>query len=62
MAVCERTFRYLTEGLHQDDFIGITPAEEQEAVTWCASAETRRPASETKGGAHKQAGEKTSCC
>lgn len=62
MAVCERTFRYLTEGLHQDDFIGITPAEEQEAVKWCAPAGTRRPASETKGGVHKQAGEKTSCC
>ncbi len=62
MAVCERTFRYLTEGLHKNDFIGITPAEKKEAVTWCAPMGTRRPASETKGGVHKQAGKKTSCC
>ena len=62
MAVCERTFRYLTEGPHKKDFIGITPAREQDAVTWCAPAGTKRPASETKGGLHKQAGKKTSCC
>jgi len=62
MAVCERTFRYLTEGPHKNDFIGITPAKKQEAVTWCAPIGTRRPASETKGGVHKQTGEKSSCC
>jgi SAM-dependent methyltransferase len=62
MAVCERTFRYLTEGLHKNDFIGITPAEKHEAVTWCEPAGTRRPASETKGGVHKQASTKSSCC
>ncbi|MCH8977367.1 MAG: methyltransferase domain-containing protein, partial [Proteobacteria bacterium] len=62
MAVCERTFRYLTEGPQKNDFIGITPAREQKAVVWCAPAGTRRSAKETKGGVHKQAGEKTSCC
>lgn len=62
MAVCERTFHYLTEGPQKNDFIGIIPASEREAVTWCAPVGTRRPASETKGGVHKQAGEKTSCC
>ncbi|MEE8233679.1 MAG: methyltransferase domain-containing protein [Gammaproteobacteria bacterium] len=62
MAVCERTFSYLTEGPHKNDFIGITPAREQKAVIWCAPAGTRRSAKETKGGVHKQVVEKTSCC
>ncbi len=62
MAVCERTFIYLTEGPHKNDFIGITPAKKREAVIWCAPMGTRRPASETKGGVHKQADEKSSCC
>ncbi|MEE9574856.1 MAG: methyltransferase domain-containing protein [Gammaproteobacteria bacterium] len=62
MAVCERTFRYLTEGPHKNDFIGITPAREQEAVTWCAPAGTRRSASESKGGVHKQESNQSSCC
>lgn len=62
MAVCERTFRYLTEGLHKDDFIGITPVSEQEAISWSKKSGARRPVSETKGGIHKQASEKTSCC
>ena len=62
MAVCERTFRYLTEGPHKNDFIGITPAREREAVTWCAPAGTRRSASETKGGEHTQATKGSGCC
>ena len=62
MAVCERTFRYLTEGPQQGDFIGILPAEEQKAVTWCAPSGTRRPANESKGGIHKQGSETSSCC
>jgi arsenite methyltransferase len=62
MAVCERTFRYLIEGPQQGDFIGIAPAEEQKAVTWCAPSGTRRPASESKGGIHKQGSETSSCC
>jgi len=62
MAVCERTFRYLTEGPQRGDFIGITPAGEQDAVTWCAPAGTRRPASDTKGSVHKQGSIKSNCC
>ena len=62
MAVCERTFKYLTEGPQKNDFIGITPTEKREAVAWCAPVGTRRPASETKGGLHKQAGEDPGCC
>lgn len=62
MAVCERTFKYLTEGPHKDDFIGITPAEKQEAVAWCAPMGTKRPASETKGGVYKQTSKKSACC
>ena len=58
MAVCERTFRFLTEGPYKDDFIGIAPAQEKPPVAWCAPAGTHRPASETKGGEHVSA----SCC
>ncbi|QBQ56123.1 methyltransferase domain-containing protein [Nitrosococcus wardiae] len=53
IAVCERTFRLLTTGPYNDDFIGISPAVSQEPVTWCAPAGTRRPAQETKGGIHQ---------
>ena len=56
MAVCERTFRFLTEGPCKDDFIGIQPAAEWEPVPWCAPAGTKRLAGETKGGKH------VSCC
>jgi len=64
MAVCERTYKLLTEGPYQDDFIGITPAERKEPVTWCAPSGTKRPAAETKGGVHNAAccGEPGSCC
>lgn len=53
IAVCERTFRFLTTGPYKDDFIGISPAVPQEPVTWCAPAGTRRPPQETKGGIHR---------
>jgi len=36
MAVCERTFKFLTEGPHKDEFIGIPPTTMREAVPWCA--------------------------
>lgn len=58
MAVCERTFRFLTEGPYKDEFIGIKPAVEKPAVAWCAPAGTIRPASETKGGEHVN----VACC
>ena len=52
MAVCERTYRLLTNGPYGDDFIGITPAEAREPRPWCAPPGTRRPAVETKGATH----------
>ncbi len=61
MAVCERTFKFCTEGPYRDDFIGIIPAVEKEPVNWCAPPNTRRPAAETKGGRHTNSAT-SSCC
>lgn len=57
MAVCERTYRFLTTGPLKDDFIGINPPQPQAAVAWCAPTGTTRPASVTKGGSHN-----ANCC
>lgn len=57
MAVCERTYKFLTEGPFADHFIGIPPAVAKEPVPYCAPAGTRRAISESKGAAHN-----TSCC
>ncbi len=57
MAVCERTYKFLTEGPYADHFIGIPPAVKKEPVPYCAPAGTRRPISESKGAAHN-----TACC
>ena len=62
MAVCERTFRLLTEGPYREDFIGITPAAQREAVAWCAPPGSRRPAAETKGGEHSGGRSGGGCC
>ena len=62
MAVCERTFRFLTEGPFKDDFIGIKPSTERKAVPWCAPAGTKRPTSETKGGEHVNSSAEGGCC
>lgn len=62
MAVCERTFRMLTEGPYKNDFIGIAPAVPNEPRTWCAPPGTRRPASVTKGASHESACGSTGCC
>jgi arsenite methyltransferase len=48
IAVCERSFRLLTEGPYRDDFIGITPMTPGAPVPWCAPAGTRRAAADTK--------------
>lgn len=61
IAVCERTFNMLIDR-YPDHFIGISPAVPMEARTWCAPAGTRRSASETKGGAHRQNVPGGSCC
>lgn len=53
MAVCERTFRFLTEGPLKHDFIGILPVSPRiPPASWCLPAGTPRPASETKGAGH----------
>ncbi|MFT5133599.1 MAG: arsenite methyltransferase [Gammaproteobacteria bacterium] len=62
MAVCERTFRFLTEGPSKDNFVGIVPAQERTPLPWCAPHGTRRPASESKGGQHVQGESGSSCC
>jgi hypothetical protein len=62
MAVCERTYKLLTEGPYQDDFIGIAPAVQREPVNWCAPAGALRPAAETKGAVHTQACVSSGCC
>jgi len=62
LAVCERTFKFLTEGPLRADFIGIAPAVARAPVPWCAPAGTRRPAAETKGAAHACCGDAPGCC
>ena len=61
IAVCERTYKFCTEGPYNDDFIGITPAEEKTASAFCAPPLTKRPASETKGSQYKNQTTQ-SCC
>lgn len=58
MAVCERTFRLLTEGPYGSDFIGIAPALRGEPRSFCHPAGTRRSPADTKGGAHNA----DACC
>ena len=62
MAVCERTFHFLTEGPCREHFIGIVPAVERSPVPWCAPHGTRRPPGETKGGRHRQDDSVSACC
>jgi hypothetical protein len=63
MAVCERTYKLLMEGPYRDQFIGITPAEPQPPVPWCAPAGTTRSARETKGAAHRGSScDSSECC
>ena len=64
LAVCERSFRFLTEGPHKNDFIGIAPAVPRDtAAAWCLPAGTRRPVTETKGGSSTAVcGDGGSCC
>ncbi len=62
MAVCERTYTFLTSGPLQDHFIGIAPAVINEPVPWCAPAGTRRPAAQSKGAKHEAACSNDSGC
>ena len=52
IAVCERTYNFLTQGPFKDDFIGISPQKPKDPINWCAPAGTLRLAKETKGGVH----------
>lgn len=63
IAVCERTFRFLTEGPFKGDFIGFAPLASVDPVPWCAPPGTRRGAAETKGGRQiSTCGQGASCC
>jgi arsenite methyltransferase len=63
IAVCERSFRTITEGPYRDDFIGIAPAILTEPVPWCAPPNTIRPPSVTKGGRQTvHCGASGACC
>lgn len=62
IAVCERTFRSLTEGSCRNHFIGIEPKILAEPRAWCAPPGTRRPAQETKGGRQIAECGGTKCC
>ncbi len=62
MAVCERTYRLLTEGPYRDDFIGIPPPTRREPVPWCMPSGTRRSTAETKGTTHVGSCGTGGCC
>jgi len=56
MAVCERTYRLLTQGTYGDDFIGIEPVRRGEPRNFCLPSGARREPRETKGGRHDVCG------
>jgi ubiquinone/menaquinone biosynthesis C-methylase UbiE len=62
MAVCERTYKLLTEGPYKDDFIGIPAAVTREPVNFCAPPGTRRPVAETRGAVHARSCDSPNCC
>ena len=62
IAVCERTFRLLTEGPYRGEFIGIVPAMLKDPVPLCAPPGTRRPAAVIKGARHESACGSGGCC
>lgn len=62
IAVCERSYRLLTEGPYADQFIGFAPRNPGEPRTFCAPAGTRRPAAETKSPLAPTCDSEGSCC
>ena len=62
IAVCARTYRMLTEGPCQNNFIGIAPAVLAEPKPWCVPPGTTRPASVTKGVSHASGCDSGSGC
>ncbi len=61
VAVCERTYQFLTQGPLRHVFIGIEPGNEVPPRPWCEPSGTRRPAAANRGARHA-AGEGGSCC
>jgi ubiquinone/menaquinone biosynthesis C-methylase UbiE len=57
----ENAYRLLVEGPYADNFIGIAPAQNAEAIACCIAAGTRRDAKLNKGAVHSGSGE-ASCC
>jgi len=55
IAVCERSYRLLTEGPYKSDFIGIEPPARAAPQPFCAPAGTRRAPAETKGAQQRDA-------
>jgi ubiquinone/menaquinone biosynthesis C-methylase UbiE len=51
-AVSKRTYDLLTSEDYQSEFVGMSPAAEQNLGCFCKPAGTLRPAQETKGGSH----------
>jgi arsenite methyltransferase len=63
MAVCERTFEFITTGQWNEDFIRVPSSVDTPPVPWCAPPGTRRSAKETKSGRVEVAcGPGTGCC
>lgn len=62
IAVCQRTYDFLTTGPLKESFIGIQPAIPRPAAYFCSPAGTVRPAIETRGGIHATGGSSSSCC
>ncbi|MHB8345657.1 MAG: methyltransferase domain-containing protein [Acidiferrobacterales bacterium] len=63
IAVCERSFSFLTQGPLKHDFIGITPAVPRDPPTpWCMPAGAVRPAAVSKGARHDSACGNGGCC
>jgi SAM-dependent methyltransferase len=62
IAVCARTYRMLTEGPYQDDFIGIPPVVLGEPKAWCAPPGTTRSPAVTKGVSHVSGCSSSGCC
>lgn len=63
MAVCARTFEFLTTGPLRDNFIGIPPSSVRAPAPWGAASGMTRPARESKGAEHRGAACGTAeCC
>ena len=64
IAVSRRTFDLITQGPYQEDFIAISPEQQQDLGRFCKPAGTKRLAKETKGGAHNNSTNKdaSNCC